>query len=102
MCYHVKNFVTLDNVYKQVTDDALKYLQEAVKAPDWEARKKAAGIRLISDVVALHSQDDYSRKVIKALKAGFMPEIKEALPKWAESDMADLKANAAELMKAGE
>jgi hypothetical protein len=100
--YHVKNFITLDNVYKQVTDDALKYLQEAVKAPDWEAKKKAANIGPTEDIIALHSRDDYSKEVVKVLRLGFMPEIKDALPKWAQSEVEDLKANAAELMKAAE
>ncbi|MBA3708285.1 MAG: hypothetical protein H0W83_05650, partial [Planctomycetes bacterium] len=97
--YHVKNLVMLSSSYSEA-GEAIDYLRDAGDKPGWTEHKRAAGIKPITEVKALESDDEHASKVMPILTGPLLAESREQLARWATGDdeFADkngcLRANA--------
>jgi serine/threonine protein kinase len=98
--YHVRNLIELESRFS-VAGESLDWLEVAVAAPDWPARKAAAGIAPFADVEGLHHADERETRIAKLLVRAFVPEITAALPTWiaaTDEDHEDFRFNAWRLL----
>jgi tRNA A-37 threonylcarbamoyl transferase component Bud32 len=97
---HVGNVLQLSSSYT-VAGESLQWLGAEAAKPGWDARKQAAGLPAITEVIALKSWNDHATGVITLLARYFLPETQPAALRWLASDDEQLRYNALRLLREG-
>jgi tRNA A-37 threonylcarbamoyl transferase component Bud32 len=94
-------FIFINTTQTSELEKAVEYFVKAIETPDWQERKKQAGVGKITAIPSVKVLwQSHADLLYNVLAKGFLPEIEAALPVWLADKDEALRDHAWRIVKA--